>query len=112
MRVCSSIVPDADDGIRSHFVFAIQRDDGTWPSACTDEEFDLSLLDDLSDRLARDWPNIKALSPDAAGHTAFWEHGRWRVRCFRRGGGILPLPRVLFLTWWAFVPVASPPSLR
>jgi len=48
------------------------RNDGTWPSACSDEKLDLSIV--MSDGLSQNWPNIKALSPDAAGHTAFWDH--------------------------------------
>lgn len=50
------------------------RNDGTWPSTCSKERFDLSLLQHLSEDLAQNWPNIKALSAAAPGHTAFWEH--------------------------------------
>ena len=54
----------------------LQREDGTWPSHCSDEKFDISLLHNLSADLLQIWPNIKALSSVAPSHNAFWEHGR------------------------------------
>lgn len=50
------------------------RNDGTWPSACSDEEFDLSLLADVSTDLAQNWPNVKAPVAASPGHEAFWAH--------------------------------------
>ncbi|KAL7552729.1 hypothetical protein ACHAWF_015967 [Thalassiosira exigua] len=49
------------------------RNDGTWPSTCSNEHFDLSLLQDLADDMALKWPNIKS-APGSRGHTSFWEH--------------------------------------
>jgi len=49
------------------------RYDGSWPSDCSDESFDLSLLKDVADDLEQNWPNVK--SPAASsGHTSFWSH--------------------------------------
>lgn len=50
------------------------RSDGSWPSTCSNEQFDLSLLDDLSDELEQNWPNVKALKPGSHSHEAFWSH--------------------------------------
>mmetsp|Transcript_27476 Transcript_27476/g.58371 ORF Transcript_27476/g.58371 Transcript_27476/m.58371 type:complete len:304 (+) Transcript_27476:276-1187(+) len=49
------------------------RNDGTWPSACTDEKLDLSLLEDVRADLEERWPNVKAPSA-SPGHEAFWAH--------------------------------------
>lgn len=49
------------------------RDDGTWPSTCSNEKLDISLLQDLSADLAQRWPNVKA-SSTSPGHEAFWAH--------------------------------------
>ena len=50
-----------------------QRSSGTWPSTCSNEQFDITLLEDLSDLLAQKWPNIKAPS-DSPHHDEFWAH--------------------------------------
>jgi ribonuclease T2 len=49
------------------------RDDGTWPSDCSNEKLDTTLLQTLSDDLAQKWPNVKA-SSTSPGHEAFWAH--------------------------------------
>lgn len=49
------------------------RNSGTWPSTCSDEKFDISILQDLSDDLSLNWPNVKS-SPDSPGHESFWSH--------------------------------------
>eukprot|EP00567_Pseudictyota_dubia_P008553 CAMPEP_0197444376 /NCGR_PEP_ID=MMETSP1175-20131217/9879_1 /TAXON_ID=1003142 /ORGANISM="Triceratium dubium, Strain CCMP147" /LENGTH=257 /DNA_ID=CAMNT_0042975155 /DNA_START=41 /DNA_END=813 /DNA_ORIENTATION=- len=52
-----------------------QRDDGTWPSSCTDEPFDEEVLDDIGfEKFARLWPNVKADRRDEPGYTDFWAH--------------------------------------
>lgn len=50
------------------------RNDGSWPQTCSDEQFNLSLLDDLSDELEQNWPNVKALKPGSRSHESFWSH--------------------------------------
>jgi ribonuclease T2 len=49
-----------------------KRNDGTYPSSCTNESLDLALLADLSDELAAKWPNVKAMSGPE--HASFWGH--------------------------------------
>ncbi len=51
-----------------------QNNDGTYPSSCTDEQLDISLLQTLRDSLSNKWPNIKALSSSSPEHDAFWAH--------------------------------------
>lgn len=49
------------------------RNDGSWPSDCSDESFDFSLLQNVADDLEQNWPNVK--SPAASsGHASFWSH--------------------------------------
>jgi ribonuclease T2 len=49
-----------------------QRNDGSYPSSCTNEALDPDLLADLSNDLAAKWPNVKAMS--GAEHASFWSH--------------------------------------
>mmetsp|Transcript_5634 Transcript_5634/g.12821 ORF Transcript_5634/g.12821 Transcript_5634/m.12821 type:complete len:297 (+) Transcript_5634:165-1055(+) len=49
------------------------RNDGTWPSTCSQEQLDTSLLQNLSNDFEKKWPNIKASSTSPA-HQAFWSH--------------------------------------
>jgi len=50
------------------------RSDGTWPSTCSKEALDTSLLQDLSDELEQNWPNVKSLTSGTPSHESFWAH--------------------------------------
>ena len=50
-----------------------QRNDGTWPSECTNEPLNPALLSKLSDQLSTKWPNVKADIHSSA-HASFWSH--------------------------------------
>eukprot|EP00956_Cyclotella_meneghiniana_P024793 scaffold50414_cov40-Cyclotella_meneghiniana.AAC.1 len=54
-----------------------QRDDGSWPSSCTNEqlntEFYVSGTNSILNELEIKWPNIKA-DPSSSSHTEFWSH--------------------------------------
>jgi ribonuclease T2 len=48
--------------------------DGSWPSTCTDEEFNPKTVHDLGpDRFDHLWPNVKSSEPSKV-HYSFWEH--------------------------------------
>lgn len=48
------------------------RNDGSYPSSCTNEALDPALLADLSSDLGSKWPNVKAMS--GSEHASFWSH--------------------------------------
>jgi len=49
------------------------REDGSWPSTCSQEKLDDSLLQNLSDTMSKEWPNIKA-TKDSPAYDSFWSH--------------------------------------
>ena len=53
-----------------------QRNDGTYPSMCTNEQLDTDLLESLADELSDKWPNVKSddNSNMNSGRTSFWKH--------------------------------------
>lgn len=49
------------------------RNDGTWPDTCSNEQLDDNILQDLSDAMDDNWPNVK--SPiGSSTYDSFWGH--------------------------------------
>eukprot|EP00581_Thalassiosira_minuscula_P014314 CAMPEP_0183726328 /NCGR_PEP_ID=MMETSP0737-20130205/23054_1 /TAXON_ID=385413 /ORGANISM="Thalassiosira miniscula, Strain CCMP1093" /LENGTH=321 /DNA_ID=CAMNT_0025957645 /DNA_START=123 /DNA_END=1088 /DNA_ORIENTATION=- len=69
---CSSFQEEWEGQLTIHGLWP-NRNDGTWPSTCTDEKLDVSLMDEISMELNERWPNVKS-STDSKDHTAFWAH--------------------------------------
>ena len=53
---------------------SLQRNDGTYPSMCTNEQLDTNLLESLSDELSDKWPNVKSDIHSQGQYTSFWKH--------------------------------------
>lgn len=49
------------------------RNDGSWPSTCSQEKLDDTLLQDLSRDMLQEWPNVKATTNSPA-YKNFWGH--------------------------------------
>jgi len=51
-----------------------ERNDGSWPSTCTNEAFDPAVVDELGrEQFERHWPNVKS-PPSSPEHDEFWVH--------------------------------------
>mmetsp|Transcript_31905 Transcript_31905/g.48931 ORF Transcript_31905/g.48931 Transcript_31905/m.48931 type:complete len:245 (-) Transcript_31905:87-821(-) len=50
-----------------------ERQDGTWPSTCSNEPFNDSTWADVGPDLERLWPNVKTKDTEEA-YTGFWKH--------------------------------------
>jgi len=70
---CHSFREDWEGQLTIHGLWP-NRSDGTWPSQCTSEPLDTALLSELSDDMAKKWPNVKAPAEGSRGHESFWSH--------------------------------------
>ena len=51
-----------------------ERKDGSWPSNCSEESFDPSVIDELGrERFLQHWPNVK-FPPSSPEYDDFWVH--------------------------------------